>query len=54
MSIPNQFAWHHSGDIHMSVPNQGSVPIETRNHKDPEDVEVMSTDSSSSSSSDSQ
>lgn len=38
----------------MSV-GQGSVPVDTRNHKqETEDVEVMSTDSSSSSSSDSQ
>ncbi|XP_044259123.1 mediator of RNA polymerase II transcription subunit 4 [Tribolium madens] len=50
----NQFAWHPSGEIHMSV-GQGSVPMDTRNHKqETEDVEVMSTDSSSSSSSDSQ
>lgn len=54
-SIANQFAWHTSGEMHMSVPGQGSVSIDTRNHtKDAEDVEVMSTDSSSSSSSDSQ
>lgn len=51
----NQFAWHPSGDLHMSV-GQGSVPVDTRNHnkQENEDVEVMSTDSSSSSSSDSQ
>jgi hypothetical protein len=50
----NQFAWHPSGEIHMSV-GQGSVAMDTRNHKqETEDVEVMSTDSSSSSSSDSQ
>ncbi|XP_065210411.1 mediator of RNA polymerase II transcription subunit 4 [Planococcus citri] len=54
-SIANQFAWHTSGEMHMSVPGQSSVSIDTRNHnKDNEDVEVMSTDSSSSSSSDSQ
>lgn len=53
-SQQNQFAWHSSGEIHMSV-GQGSVPMDTRNHaKDNEDVEVMSSDSSSSSSSDSQ
>ena len=53
-SQQNQFAWHPSGEIHMSV-GQGSVPMDTRNHKqENEDVEVMSTDSSSSSSSDSQ
>ncbi|XP_063244095.1 mediator of RNA polymerase II transcription subunit 4 [Bacillus rossius redtenbacheri] len=50
----NQFAWHPSGEIHMSVGGQGSVAMDTRNHKESEDVEVMSTDSSSSSSSDSQ
>lgn len=50
----SQFAWHPSGDLHMSVgAGQGSVPINA--HKqETEDVEVMSTDSSSSSSSDSQ
>ncbi|XP_017768151.1 PREDICTED: mediator of RNA polymerase II transcription subunit 4 isoform X1 [Nicrophorus vespilloides] len=53
-SQPNQFAWHPSGEIHMGV-GQGSVAMDTRNHKqENEDVEVMSTDSSSSSSSDSQ
>lgn len=51
----NQFAWHPSGEIHMTVAGQGSVPMDTRNHKqENEEVEVMSTDSSSSSSSDSQ
>nr|CAD7463446.1 unnamed protein product [Timema tahoe] len=54
-SQQNQFAWHPSGEIHMSVGGQGSVAMDTRNHnKENEDVEVMSTDSSSSSSSDSQ
>lgn len=55
-SQQNQFAWHPSGEIHMTVGNQvGSVAMDTRNHnKEAEDVEVMSTDSSSSSSSDSQ
>lgn len=54
-SQQNQFSWHPSGDIHMAVAGQGTVPMDTRNHnKDTEDVEVMSTDSSSSSSSDSQ
>lgn len=53
-SNQNQFAWHPSGEMHISV-GQGSVPMDTRNHKqENEDVEVMSTDSSSSSSSDSQ
>ncbi|KAJ8667174.1 hypothetical protein QAD02_008836 [Eretmocerus hayati] len=52
-SQPSQFAWHPSGEIHMSMAGQGTVPINT--HKqETEDVEVMSTDSSSSSSSDSQ
>lgn len=75
----NQFAWHPSGELHMSMPsNAGSVSLDTRldifwniwllfnylfcyirfdsAHKDAsqDDVEVMSTDSSSSSSSDSQ
>lgn len=54
VSTQNQFSWHPSGDLHMNVPGQGSVAMETRNHKTEEDVEVMSTDSSSSSSSDSQ
>lgn len=50
----NQFAWHPSGEMHISV-GQGTVPIDTRNHKqENEDVEVMSTDSSSSSSSNSE
>ncbi|XP_067010315.1 mediator of RNA polymerase II transcription subunit 4 [Anabrus simplex] len=54
-SQQNQFAWHPSGDLHMSVGGQGTVAMDTRNHnKETEDVEVMSTDSSSSSSSDSQ
>lgn len=52
VSQSNQFAWHPSGEIHMSVGGQGSVAVNT--HKETEDVEVMSTDSSSSSSSDSQ
>ncbi|XP_015511934.1 mediator of RNA polymerase II transcription subunit 4 isoform X2 [Neodiprion pinetum] len=53
VSQANQFAWHPSGEIHMSVGGQGSVAMNT--HKqETEDVEVMSTDSSSSSSSDSQ
>ncbi|CAG9861308.1 unnamed protein product [Phyllotreta striolata] len=50
----NQFAWHPSGEMHINV-GQSTVPMDTRNHKqENEDVEVMSTDSSSSSSSDSQ
>ncbi|KAJ8954980.1 hypothetical protein NQ318_000411 [Aromia moschata] len=47
-------AWHPSGEMHISV-GQGTVPMDTRNHKqENDDVEAMSTDSSSSSSSDSQ
>lgn len=53
MSHTNQFAWHPSGEIHMSVGGQGSVAMNTHKQEN-EDVEVMSTDSSSSSSSDSQ
>lgn len=50
----SHFAWHPSGDLHMSVgAGQGSVSINTHKQEN-EDVEVMSTDSSSSSSSDSQ
>ncbi|XP_048007121.1 mediator of RNA polymerase II transcription subunit 4 isoform X2 [Leguminivora glycinivorella] len=52
----NQFTWHPSGELHMSVGGGNSVAIEARGKDAPaqEDVEVMSTDSSSSSSSDSQ
>lgn len=56
-SAQNQFAWHPSGELHMTMGSgAGSVPLDTRAHKDAsqDDVEVMSTDSSSSSSSDSQ
>lgn len=60
-SAQNQFAWHPSGELHMSMSSTaGSVTLETRgtaHNKQgdgPDDVEVMSTDSSSSSSSDSQ
>ena len=55
-SAQNQFAWHPSGELHMSMGTTGgSVQLDTRAHKDAQDdVEVMSTDSSSSSSSDSQ
>ncbi|XP_058807708.1 mediator of RNA polymerase II transcription subunit 4 [Phymastichus coffea] len=53
LTAPSQFTWQASGDLHLNVPGQGHVPINT--HKqEAEDVEVMSTDSSSSSSSDSQ
>ncbi|XP_063700730.1 mediator of RNA polymerase II transcription subunit 4 [Culicoides brevitarsis] len=52
-AAPNQFSWQPSGELHMSMGNN-SVPLDTRSHKDAADVEVMSTDSSSSSSSDSQ
>ncbi|XP_055547219.1 mediator of RNA polymerase II transcription subunit 4 [Wyeomyia smithii] len=57
VSAQNQFAWHPSGELHMSMgTGAASVPLDTRAHKDvsQDDVEVMSTDSSSSSSSDSQ
>ncbi|KFB36470.1 AGAP004063-PA-like protein [Anopheles sinensis] len=56
-SAQNQFAWHPSGELHMSMgAGGGSVSLDTRAHKDAsqDDVEVMSTESSSSSSSDSQ
>lgn len=55
-SAQNQFAWHPSGELHMAMGSTGStVSLDTRAHKDAqEDVEVMSSDSSSSSSSDSQ
>ncbi|XP_053605462.1 mediator of RNA polymerase II transcription subunit 4 [Plodia interpunctella] len=54
-SATNQFTWHPTGELHMSVGGGNSVAIDGRG-KDhaQEDVEVMSTDSSSSSSSDSQ
>lgn len=52
-TAPNQFSWQPTGELHMSMGNN-SVPLDTRAHKDAADVEVMSTDSSSSSSSDSQ
>lgn len=52
-TAPNQFSWQPSGELHMTMGNN-SVPLDTRSHKDAADVEVMSTDSSSSSSSDSQ
>lgn len=56
-SAQNQFAWHPSGELHMTMgAGAASVSLDTRAHKDAsqDDVEVMSTDSSSSSSSDSQ
>ncbi|KAF9824023.1 hypothetical protein SFRURICE_020289 [Spodoptera frugiperda] len=55
-SATNQFTWHPSGELHMSVGGGNSVSIDSRGKDAPnqEDVEVMSTDSSSSSSSDSQ
>lgn len=55
-----QFHWTHSGgEVHMGVPGGASVPLgkQTANSTSAtagQDVEVMSTDSSSSSSSDSQ
>ena len=51
-SAGGQFQWQPSGDIHLGVQGGGSVPLE-KPATNP-DVEVMSTDSSSSSSSDSQ
>ncbi|CAD0200401.1 unnamed protein product [Chrysodeixis includens] len=55
-SATNQFTWHPTGELHMSVGGGNSVAIDGRGKDAPnqEDVEVMSTDSSSSSSSDSQ
>lgn len=56
-SFQNQFNWTNMGELHMSMGTSGnSVALETRSHKEAsqDDVEVMSTDSSSSSSSDSQ
>ncbi|KAJ2947506.1 hypothetical protein O0L34_g17295 [Tuta absoluta] len=52
----SQFTWHPTGELHMSVGGGNSVAIDSRGKDAPnqEDVEVMSTDSSSSSSSDSQ
>lgn len=46
----NQFSWNPTGELHMAIGNN-SIPLERGPNKD---VEVMSTDSSSSSSSDSQ
>ncbi|XP_031625302.1 mediator of RNA polymerase II transcription subunit 4 [Contarinia nasturtii] len=59
LASQNQFAWMQSGELHMTMgksSNATSVPLDTRNHKDAnqDEVEVMSTDSSSTSSSDSQ
>lgn len=56
-AFQNQFNWNPVGELHMTMGNTGnSVALETRAHKEAsqDDVEVMSTDSSSSSSSDSQ
>lgn len=54
-SQQNQFSWQPSGEMHAAIAGQQIAVMESRNHsKDNEDVEVMSTDSSSSSSSDSQ
>ncbi|XP_037813322.1 mediator of RNA polymerase II transcription subunit 4 [Lucilia sericata] len=56
-AFQNQFNWTNMGELHMSMGSSGnSVALETRSHKEAsqDDVEVMSTDSSSSSSSDSQ
>lgn len=57
-SSQSQFAWHPSGELHMTMGSSGGmVTLDTRaSHKETtqDDIEVMSTDSSSSSSSDSQ
>lgn len=56
-SFQNQFNWNNLSDLHISIGASGaSAPLEARSHKETpqDDVEVMSTDSSSSSSSDSQ
>ncbi|CAD6991447.1 mediator of RNA polymerase II transcription subunit 4 [Ceratitis capitata] len=56
-TFQNQFNWNNLGELHMSMGSTGNtVALETRAHKEAsqDDVEVMSTDSSSSSSSDSQ
>ncbi|XP_055855162.1 mediator of RNA polymerase II transcription subunit 4 [Episyrphus balteatus] len=57
-AFQNQFNWNNLGELHMTMGSSGnSVALETRAHKEAsqDDVEVMSTDSSnSSSSSDSQ
>ncbi|XP_030570015.1 mediator of RNA polymerase II transcription subunit 4 [Drosophila novamexicana] len=55
-TFQNQFSWN-LGELHMMGASGNSVALETRAHKESsaqDDVEVMSTDSSSSSSSDSQ
>ncbi|KAH8301937.1 hypothetical protein KR044_001007 [Drosophila immigrans] len=55
-AFQNQFSWN-LGELHMMGASGNSVALETRAHKESsaqDDVEVMSTDSSSSSSSDSQ
>lgn len=51
----HQFTWISAGELHMTLPNSGGSVSMERTHKDAAtaDVEVMSTDSSSSSSSDS-
>ncbi|EDS26056.1 mediator complex [Culex quinquefasciatus] len=53
VSAQNQFAWHLSVELHMTMGGGSSIPLDTRAGGQ-DDVEVMSTDSSSSSSSDSQ
>lgn len=56
-AFQNQFNWTNMGELHMTMGSSGnSVALETRSHKEAsqDDVEVMSTDTSSSSSSDSQ
>ncbi|EDS37606.1 mediator complex [Culex quinquefasciatus] len=53
VSAQNQFAWHLSVELHMTMGGGSSIPLDTRAGGQ-DYVEVMSTDSSSSSSSDSQ
>ncbi|EDS31859.1 mediator complex [Culex quinquefasciatus] len=53
VSAQNQFAWHLSVELHMTMGGGSSIPLDTRAGGQ-DDVEVMSTDSSSSISSDSQ
>lgn len=48
---PGQFSWH-GGEMSLTGRDGASIPIETNNHH-PGEVDVMSTDSSSSSSTDS-
>nr|CAG4641216.1 EOG090X0DX5 [Eulimnadia texana] len=59
LSVPNSqagtYSWLSQGDLHLPLSSHGSVSIEAKNVKrENDDVDVMSTDSSTSSSSDSQ